>query len=221
MRERERIERAGVGNTVRGSFRNPIKDPRVWNREEYHRLETESFSIFLDNIPEDISKRELFELFSWTGRINDIYLSRKQKNGSLYIFAFVRYTTRGGALKAITEMNRMRLRGKVVFVGEARYRRMSIANGTNKIQAEGIIQKESVGQPQKEHKDDPAVPASSSKNVGKDKKILDQHGNGLTKNLEVAVAKENLNWLQKSLVGGTTTAIDFRSLQDMVAKNFP
>ncbi|XP_072078023.1 uncharacterized protein [Arachis hypogaea] len=139
MRGRESV---WVGNTVVGSFRNPIKDPRVWNREEYQRLETESFSIFLDNLPEDISKRELFELFSWTGRINDIYLSRKQKNGSLYIFSFIRYTTRGGALKAITEMNRMRLRGRVVSVREAKYRRLSAANGTKMIQEGGIARRE-------------------------------------------------------------------------------
>ncbi|XP_015970755.1 uncharacterized protein LOC107494214 [Arachis duranensis] len=135
MRERESVGEKYSG----GSFRNPIKDPRIWNREKYRRLETESFSIFLDNLPEDISKRELFELFSWTGCINDIYLFRKQKNGGLYIFAFIRYTTKGEAIKAITEMNRMRLRGKVVFVGEAKYRRMSAANGTKKIQEGGIV----------------------------------------------------------------------------------
>ncbi|KAL4276088.1 hypothetical protein AHAS_Ahas20G0172200 [Arachis hypogaea] len=127
---------------------------------------------------------------------------------------------RGGALKAITEMNRMRLRGKVVFVGEAKYRRLSVANGTKKIQAEGITRKESVCQPQREHEDALVAPTSSSKDVRKDKKILDPNGEGLTKKLEVAVVKENLNWLQKSLIGGTIKTIDFRSLQDMVAKNF-
>ncbi|KAL4300359.1 hypothetical protein AHAS_Ahas17G0193000 [Arachis hypogaea] len=55
----------------------------------------------------------------------------------------------------------------------------------------------------------------------KDKKIQDPHGNRWTKKLEVVVAKENLNWLQKSLIDGTTTAIDFGLLQNLVAKNFP
>ncbi|KAL1346509.1 hypothetical protein AAHE18_08G193300 [Arachis hypogaea] len=118
-------------------------------------------------------------------------------------------------------MNRMRLRGKVVFVGEAKYRRLSAANGTKKIQTASITRKESVRQPQREHEDVPVAPSSSSKEVRKDKKILDPNGEGSTKKLEVAVSKGNLNWLQKSLIGGTTKAIDFRSLQDMVAKNFP
>ncbi|QHN97914.1 uncharacterized protein DS421_18g631470 [Arachis hypogaea] len=76
--ERVREQERG-GNTVRGRSKDHGKDPRVWNREEYRRLESESFSIFVDNLPEDISKRELFQLFNWTGRINDIYLSRKWK----------------------------------------------------------------------------------------------------------------------------------------------
>ncbi|XP_016164470.1 polyadenylate-binding protein, cytoplasmic and nuclear-like [Arachis ipaensis] len=99
------------------------KDSRVWNREEYVRLERDSFSVFVDSLPADISKRELFGLFSWTGRINDIYLSRKTRNGKIYLFAFIRYTTKGGALKAIAEMNHMLLRGKELYVGDAKYRR--------------------------------------------------------------------------------------------------
>ncbi|XP_072071421.1 uncharacterized protein [Arachis hypogaea] len=77
-------------------------------------------------LPGDISKKELFELFSWTGRIDDIYLSRKSRNGVVYLFAFIRYTTKGGALKAISEMDHMRLRGKEIYVGEANYRRDSL-----------------------------------------------------------------------------------------------
>nr|XP_025608046.1 sex-lethal homolog [Arachis hypogaea] len=99
------------------------KDPRIWNHEAYQRLEYDSFSVFVDNLPEDISKRELYHLFCWTGRINNIYLCRKWKSGIIYLFAFARYTTKGGALKAIAEMNQWRLRGKVITVREAKFRR--------------------------------------------------------------------------------------------------
>ncbi|KAL4344082.1 hypothetical protein AHAS_Ahas11G0142800 [Arachis hypogaea] len=75
-------ERVWVGNTGKGRTIGQVKDPRVWNREEYRRLENESFSIFVDNLPSDISRRELFQLFNWTGRITDIYLLRKEKNAA-------------------------------------------------------------------------------------------------------------------------------------------
>ncbi|XP_016195391.1 polyadenylate-binding protein, cytoplasmic and nuclear-like [Arachis ipaensis] len=99
------------------------KDPQIWNWEANLRLENESFTIFVDNLPGNVSKNELFHMFKWTGRINDIYLARKEKYGRIHLFAFIRYTTKGGALKAIKEMNGMRLQSKEIFVGEAKYRR--------------------------------------------------------------------------------------------------
>ncbi|XP_015938726.1 serine/arginine-rich splicing factor SC35-like [Arachis duranensis] len=125
MREREAVrgEYSRGGNTL--GIQSTAKDTRIWNRDTYHRLKNSSFSVFVDNLPDDISRRELHHLFCWTGRINDIYLARKRKSGSIYLFAFVRYTTKGGALKAIAEMNHWRLRGKVITVGEAKYRRQS------------------------------------------------------------------------------------------------
>ncbi|KAL4275265.1 hypothetical protein AHAS_Ahas20G0089900 [Arachis hypogaea] len=211
MRERER-KSVWVENTERGSIRNQIKDPRAWNREEYRRLENESFSIFVDNLLEDVLKRELFQLFCWTRRINDIYLSRKQKSGSIYIFAFIRYTTKGGALKAITKMNRMRLRGKVVFVGEAKYRRVSDVKATRNVQERSDMQNENPRQSERDREIAQLPPARGSKDVTMDKKVQDPHGNEWTKKMEGIVAKENLDWLQKSLIGGTTTAIDFKAL---------
>ncbi|XP_057734628.1 polyadenylate-binding protein, cytoplasmic and nuclear-like [Arachis stenosperma] len=119
-----REERERGGNPGQGRSRIALsiaKDLRIWNREEYVRMERDLFSVFVDSLPAYISKWELFGLFSWTGRINDIYLSRKTRNGMIYLFAFIRYTTKGGALKAIVEMNHMQLRGKELFVGEAKY----------------------------------------------------------------------------------------------------
>ncbi|XP_052110133.1 uncharacterized protein LOC127741504 [Arachis duranensis] len=121
--ERKRERELGKHRAGRARQLQPqAKDPRVWNREEYVRLEQDSFIVFVDRLPGDISK-ELFQLFSWTGRINDIYLSRKMRNGDVYLFAFIRYTTNGRALKAISKMNSMRLRGKEIFVREAKYKR--------------------------------------------------------------------------------------------------
>ncbi|XP_057739725.1 uncharacterized protein LOC130956748 [Arachis stenosperma] len=210
MRERGR-ERVWVENTGKGRTIGQVKDPRVWNREEYRRLENESFSIFVDNLPSDISKRELFELFNWIGRINDIYLSRKEKNGGLYIFVFIRYTTKGGAMKAIAEMNRMRLRGKVVFVGEAKYRRLPDVKDANRISPRANTQNAMDRQTPEEGGMTTTNKDNLNKAVTNDVIVKDPHGNGWTKKVEIKVASENLVWLQRSLVGGTTKAIDFRA----------
>ncbi|XP_057756035.1 polyadenylate-binding protein, cytoplasmic and nuclear-like [Arachis stenosperma] len=99
------------------------KAPRIWNWEAYLQLESESFTIFVNNLPGNVSKNKLFHMFKWIGRIKNIYLARKEKYGRIHLFAFIKYTTKGGALKAIKEMNGMQLRSKEIFVGEAKYRR--------------------------------------------------------------------------------------------------
>ncbi|XP_015943825.1 uncharacterized protein LOC107468962 [Arachis duranensis] len=176
----------------RGGTIGQVKDPRVWIREEYRRLETESFSTSVNNLPEDILKRELFQLFSWIRCINDIYLSRKQKNGGIYIFAFIRYTTKGATLKAIVEMNRMRLRGKIVFMGKAKYRRSSEVKDTNKIHHRGETRNALARQMPQEREETQKTSAISNKDLTKEKIVQDPHGKGWTKKVKVAVAKENL-----------------------------
>ncbi|MED6150118.1 hypothetical protein PIB30_069265 [Stylosanthes scabra] len=99
------------------------RDQRRWTKERFIELEAVSFSMFVDNLPKYVSKKELFYLFSWSGMINDIYLSRKMKGGKLHLFAFIRYTTKSSALKAIAEMNHMSLTGRRLFVGKAWNRR--------------------------------------------------------------------------------------------------
>ncbi|QHN76847.1 uncharacterized protein DS421_19g647490 [Arachis hypogaea] len=109
------------------------------------------------------------------------------------MFAFIRYTTKGGVLKAITEMNHMKLRGKEVFVGEAKYRRSLVTKDMKKIQIADGNRNDMIRQPPRESKPAQITPSSCPEDVSKGKRNQDPHGNGWTKKLEVAVAKENLN----------------------------
>ncbi|XP_057730855.1 uncharacterized protein LOC130946198 [Arachis stenosperma] len=225
---------AGWGNTAQGRYSASTrleKDLRVWNREEYVRLERDSFSVFVDRLPCDISKRELFDRFSWTGRINDIYLSRKMRNGVVYLFAFIRYTTKGGALKAVAEMNHLRIRGSEIFVGEAKYRR-------DESKGRGAIVEGMAGSR--------IQPKQQGVNVGKEMRAGDlmssehrSHGVGRMplvnsaptpaegpllverRGLEISVSKDNLEWLNRSVVGSATRAFNVRSLSESVRKVWP
>ncbi|XP_015934356.1 serine/arginine-rich SC35-like splicing factor SCL28 [Arachis duranensis] len=147
----------------------------------------------------DISKRELFQLFNWTGRINDIYLSRKQKSENIYMIAFVRYTTKGGALKAVAEMNHQRLRGKILFVEEAKYRRMSGTITTSNVRAEGDKRQTATWQPRRKvAESEPEAPENKEREQERDK---DPYGKGRTKKVKVAVATENLDGCRGALSG--------------------
>ncbi|KAL4356654.1 hypothetical protein AHAS_Ahas09G0108300 [Arachis hypogaea] len=54
-----------------------------------------------------------------------------------------------------------------------------------------------------------------------DEPVKGQSSNGWTKKIEVPVASENVVWLQRSIVGGTKTAIDFNSLQQKIHRDWP
>ncbi|QHO21803.1 uncharacterized protein DS421_11g349820 [Arachis hypogaea] len=218
MRERERVR---WGNTGRGTNTQGKhgKDPRVWNTEDYQRLELDFFSIFVDNLPGDISKRELFNTFKWTGRIIDIYLSRKNKNSQIYLFAFVRYTTKGGALKVVAEMNGIVLRGKRMFVGEAKHRRGAVMQNTKGTGVK-VITRYDTGGGQPHIKNVRAAKVKEGRKLS-DAPVKDPNSNGWTKKLEVPIASENVVWLQRSIVGGTQSAIDFRWLQKKIHTDWP
>ncbi|XP_016192295.1 serine/arginine-rich splicing factor SC35-like [Arachis ipaensis] len=229
MRERESERACEGGNTERGRlrlFQWGTKDPRVWNREEYYRLEKESFYVFVDNLPEDISKKELYHLFGWTGKTIDIYLSRKRKQGLVYLFAFVRYTTKGAALKAITEMNHMRLRGKLLSISEAKFRRhlqererwvhvdqRVLYEGRHKGADSG-----SKGEPKESDSGKEGVIAQESE-VNKDDAQEADHSR--KKRVDTAVAQANLEWLGRSVVGSTLKSFDIQSLKRSICKIVP
>ncbi|MED6152357.1 hypothetical protein PIB30_091235 [Stylosanthes scabra] len=65
-------------------------DIRVRTNEEFRRLEFVSFTVFVENLPIDVSKYELFYLFKWSGWVNDIHLLKKEKEEKTYCFAFIR-----------------------------------------------------------------------------------------------------------------------------------
>ena len=91
--------------------------------EDILQIERQTFTIFVDNLPASMTKGWLFQIFQWTGRIADIFISKKQRKESHNPFAFVGYKTKGGALKAVKELNGMEIRGHKISVNEAKYSR--------------------------------------------------------------------------------------------------
>ncbi|KAL1349980.1 hypothetical protein AAHE18_07G194000 [Arachis hypogaea] len=118
-------------------------------------------------------------------------------------------------------MNHSRLRGKVVFVEEAKYRRMSEVKNINRIPPRGDDRNAMDRQVPEEEGEAKKNTDSPNKVLMNDNTVQDPHNNGWTKKVEVMVVKENLDWLQKSLVGGSTKAIDFKALRESIARIFP
>ncbi|MED6195507.1 hypothetical protein PIB30_038542 [Stylosanthes scabra] len=78
-----------------------------------------SHSIFVDNLPVNISKRFLYREFGFHGQVTDVFISRKPREGKNSVFAFIRYDSRGGAVRAMEKLNGTFIAGKEIVVKDA------------------------------------------------------------------------------------------------------
>ncbi|KAL4328291.1 hypothetical protein AHAS_Ahas13G0185400 [Arachis hypogaea] len=96
---------------------------------------------------------------------------------------------------------------------------MSGAVTISNIRAEGDKRKTATWQPRRKvAESEPEAPGNEERKQERDK---DPYGKGRIKKVKVIVATENLELLQRSIFGGTTKAINFESLKEMIAKNVP
>ena len=68
---------------------------------QIRRIRDESFSVFVSNLPQQISKTELEAMFWRAGRIIDVFTPVDQRCQSNRGFAFVRFVTLREAEKAV------------------------------------------------------------------------------------------------------------------------
>ena len=81
------------------SGRQPIyKDPLP---AQIRKIREESFSVFVSNLPQQISRAEIEAIFWREGRINDVFIPKDRRDNSNRGFAFVRFATLREAEKAV------------------------------------------------------------------------------------------------------------------------
>ncbi|MED6108247.1 hypothetical protein PIB30_021865 [Stylosanthes scabra] len=61
-------------------------------------MKNDFHTIFVDNLPLEVTKRDMFKEFGKDGYILDVFISRRRQRNSINSFAFVRYQVYGGAL---------------------------------------------------------------------------------------------------------------------------
>ncbi|MED6162872.1 hypothetical protein PIB30_074529 [Stylosanthes scabra] len=92
-------------------------------------MEQNLHTIFVDNLPERVTKGALFYAFGFHGNVRDVYISRKQRTKANGPFAFVRYDAREGAERAIEILNGVRWEGKLMRMKESKYKRFAENGG--------------------------------------------------------------------------------------------
>ncbi|MED6200226.1 hypothetical protein PIB30_083088 [Stylosanthes scabra] len=90
---------------------------------------TESHTIFVDNLPDGVTKRELYKKFSRNGFVNGIFTSRKPRRNAIDPFAFIRFNEYAGAAGAIKSLNGKPWGKNKLFVSLSRFKRNAESNG--------------------------------------------------------------------------------------------
>lgn len=80
-------------------------------------------TLFIDGLPQGISKQWVSDIFAEHGRLEDVYLSKKRRPSNSSIFGFVRFRNENDAKKAIEKLNGRVIKGKKMSVAIAKYER--------------------------------------------------------------------------------------------------
>ncbi|QHN83134.1 uncharacterized protein DS421_20g702010 [Arachis hypogaea] len=115
-------------------------------------------------------------------------------------------------------MNQWRLRGRVINVGEAKFRR----SGQTRARLGNMDSGSKQGRgPEDSRRGKEVAPAPLVEQQPGSKQLETYSGNGGTKRIEVAIVEANMSWLRRSLVGLTLKPLDPKSLKNMVCTNMP
>ena len=79
--------------------------------------------MYVDNLPRSMSKRWLWQLFHYEGRVVDAYISYKQRNHTSNLFGFVRFHDMKDARRAMNNHNGMVIHKCKILVQVATYSR--------------------------------------------------------------------------------------------------
>ncbi|MED6133242.1 hypothetical protein PIB30_026567 [Stylosanthes scabra] len=113
--------------------------PETKEKQRRHTWnEGNTFSVFADNPPQDATLQWLWKVFGSTGRVLDVYLSRKVRPKNPLKFAFIRYGTKEEAQKTIEQLDGWLVWGNKIRLTESRYRRDSSSDMRNNgVQSDG------------------------------------------------------------------------------------
>uniref|UniRef100_A0A7C9D911 RRM domain-containing protein n=1 Tax=Opuntia streptacantha TaxID=393608 RepID=A0A7C9D911_OPUST len=79
------------------------------------------FSVFVDNLPHELDRFGLKGIFQRAGSVSDVYIPQRRSRRNPTRFGFVRFWSKGDAIKSIHMLNNATVRGRKILVSMARY----------------------------------------------------------------------------------------------------
>lgn len=118
-----------IKNGEKNSDVNFFHYPQTKSRHHYDKIsnslqtgekENANTTLYITNLPHDISENHLMEKFKKFGNILRIYLSKNNRIEIPYIYAFITFQTKSQRKYALKEMNESELDGKIIRVEKAK-----------------------------------------------------------------------------------------------------
>ncbi|MED6160568.1 hypothetical protein PIB30_052623 [Stylosanthes scabra] len=163
-------------------------------------------TVFVDGLPEGISKRALYVKFGKCGYILDVFISRKQRVRTEGPFPFIRYKSVRGAVEAIWALNNTIWGNNKLLVTISKYERKGGAeNGGNF--AENI---------QKAKRSNTGRKLANGEEEENKGELATTSKQNTRKEVEGVWAEDQKERLQRSLMGVCSKPIEFRKIMEFL-----
>ena len=108
------------------------------SREDiYRNIELSSHTVSVDNLPQSMSIAWLWQLCNHEGRVVDVSMPRKKRTSNPLPFAFVHFSNKQEALKAIQNLQGIQIRGCTLVLKEAKYSKFAGGQRTRNLNNAG------------------------------------------------------------------------------------
>ncbi|KAL7224191.1 hypothetical protein ACSBR1_025618 [Camellia fascicularis] len=159
----------------------------------------ELFTVFVDNIPESMNLRSLFELFAKFGIVKDVFIPKKRRKITGSRFGFIRYNCSVAAAMAVQRADGLCCDDKALKVKRAEFKRGDL----DKIKQPGGFNQRTQSMGRNKNWDDHRGGQQIKQDLGGQKSYAEVVGKGVAQGREevvVQVSEEGNGWLYKSLI---------------------
>lgn len=118
-RERDRVQNNGQFGGEDGGWTPVLRNHRELKTNRVRNHET--FTVFVDNIPENRDQVWLKRVFNKYGEVKDVFIPRKRSKRTGNKFGFVRYDCYAAVSLAISRLNGVWVDNDRLFVKEASF----------------------------------------------------------------------------------------------------
>ena len=185
--------------------------------------------MFVDNLPESMTKSWLWQLFDYNGKVIDVFIPQKKRRTNRSMLAFVRYSQIQEAKAVIKNMDGMEIRGNTIWIKMAEYKRSDDGgrwmpkiqqniqmrgndqHGSSRIRSgmpykDAVLQKENIG-------------AQEINKGVKQKGINDEDGKGKYEATRVVYGEVNRNIikeLERSVIGEAMCPLNSEEVKKLI-----